>query len=170
MNPLGFKRSVLVYAVTMKVIGHHEGDTDRYKIHQAKDLPWFDHRAEGDWPGEPVLLDWDVPKGPFDLEPSPNGQAVVRFRRYHLDEARDGVVIGSTWRQEGVIADGTLLGPRRSISLYEVALRPPLRATRSLVVLVHPRDLETLDDNSGSRGVPSPNRVGVGGGGRLGGI
>lgn len=166
MNPLGFKRSVLVHAITMRVVGYNDEGVERFKIPQANDLPWFDAKSVGDWPGEPVYLEWDLPKGPrFDLEPSLNGKPMVRWRRHQLDDPHDGVVLGTSWRQEGVLDENTLAGPKRMISLYEVGLRPPRRASRALIVLVHPQDLQVIEEQE--RGVPAPTRVGVGG--RLGG-
>lgn len=166
MNPIGFGRRVTVTALTMRVVAYRDDGTARFKIPQANDVPWFDPVAVDDWPGDPVSLDWDLPKGPrFVLEPDLNGKAVVRYRRLTLDHPQDGLVIGTCWRQEGVLVDKTMAGPRRTISLYEVALQPPLRTSRALVVLAHPRDLRLVDQVPAA--VPAPTRVGVGG--RLGG-
>lgn len=170
MNPLGWGRRITVHAVTMRVVAYHDAEHDRFKIPQAKDLPWFEPTAVDAWPGEPVPLEWDPPKGgpagPFRVEPSINGAAIVRWRRLKLDMPHDGIVVGSCWRHEGVLLDSTgMTGPKRTINLYEVSLVPPLRGTRALIVFVHPQDIQLVEEPA--RGVPAPTRVGVGG--RLGG-
>lgn len=159
--------------MTMRVVAYREGDEnlDRFKIPQANDTPWFKAATTGDWPGDPVALEWDMPKGPrFLLEPDLNGSAVVRYRRLTPPGPQLGIVVGSSWRWEGTLTASAMRGPKRSVTLYEVALQPPQRATKSLIALVHPRDLQLVDGDT--VGVPAPTRAAVAAArsvGRLGG-
>lgn len=161
----------MVHALAMRVVAYKDGDTQRFKIPQANDVPWFEPTATGDWPGDPIELEWDLPKAPgYPLEPNLNGKAVVRWRRLPLDQPHDGIVVGTTYRQEGVIDDASMVGPKRAIGVYQCALQPSMRSAKALIVHVHPRDVQVIEEQE--RGVPAPSRVGVGGrigGGRLGG-
>ena len=158
-TPIAFGRSVYVHALTMRVVAYREDGIERFKIPQAADVPFgFATRAEA-WPGEPVMLDWDLPKGPrFVLEPTLNGRAVVRYRRLALGQPVNGIVIGSCWRHEGVIDETTLAGPKRTVNLYEVALQPPHRSTKSLVVFVHPNDLDVVEHARATAAKRAPAR------------
>ena len=156
-----FGDRVIVQAATMRVVGYREDGTgtERYKIPQANDVPWFDPVADV-WPGEPVSLETDPARGTrFLLEPQPNGAAVVRYRRLAFTPQM-GIVVGNTWRWEGVVAATGLGGTRRSLSLYQVALQPA-RSGKAIVVFVHPTDLSVLE-TAAVETVPR-------GGGRLGG-
>lgn len=171
MNPLGFGRHVLVHALAMRVLGYKDGDVHRYKNPQAADVPWFDAATVGEWPGDPIHLEWDLPKAPgYPLEPIPNGKAIVRWRRLPLDHPHAGIVVGTTYKYEGVVEDSGMSGPKRSVSVYQCALAPTTRSAKAMIVFVHPKDVQIVEEHE--RGVPAPSRVGVGGrigGGRLGG-
>lgn len=169
MNPLGFARPVLVHAITVRVNAHKGDGGDEFRV--IKPPRGFADLPQDTWPGEPVLLDWDPPKGPrFTLEPTLNGAVVVRYRRIPVDPPVDGVVVGTGWRYEGVLNatggyDGraSMAGPRRAVSLYDVALRPAARSGKARVVLVHPKDIEVVTTETQGRGAPAPTRSGVGG-------
>lgn len=173
-DPLGFEHAVAVHAVALRVIGFRADDEVRFKLPQAQDFPFPLPSLDGvrprqqvlqitadDWPGAPIPLDWELPKGErFQLEPTLNGRAVIRWRRFELDPPIDGVVIGSTYRQEGTYDDQTLVGPKRSVNVYQVALRPGPRSARAVVAFVHGRDLSRRVLQP--RGVAAPPRGGLG--------
>ena len=151
----------------MRVVARRDGDTETYRIPQAeRDVPWVESTWTGEWPGEPVDLEWDLPKGPqFQLEPSPNGRAVVRYRRFPLPLPVPGFVVAPELcrRYEGVVSNdnayapgGGMIGPKRKLMLHEVALLPPARS--SLIVFAHPRDVEALDGLPGDA-VSAPKRT-----------
>lgn len=154
---LAFGRQVMVRALTLRVIAYRDGDTERFKIPQANDLPWVDATAD-EWPGEPIDLLSDLPKGPrFQLEPSLNGLAIIRYRRFPLDVPQIGFVASASAarRHEGSlkaaepgawVPGGSMIGPKRTLHLHQVALQPPGRSVKALIVLVHPDDMTGVGD------------------------
>jgi hypothetical protein len=140
-----FGDRVLVTAATMRIVAYREGPdgVERFKIPQANDVPWFDPIVDA-WPGLPVPLETDPPRGPrFLLEPGLNGEALVRYRRLPVNPLV-GIVIGNTYRWEGVVSNHGLVGARRSLAVYQVAIQPT-RSSKALVLYVHPSDLSHID-------------------------
>ena len=154
---IAFGQQVLVRALTLRVIAYRDGDIERFKVPQANDMPWVEPTADS-WPGEPISLLEDAPKGPrFQLEPALNGLTIIRYRRFPLEVPQVGFVAGGTasWRHEGSLSatepgawvpGGSMIGPKRTLHLHQVALQPPGRSVKALIVLVHSNDLSLIDD------------------------
>lgn len=104
-----------------------------------------------DWPGAAVGTDWEpAPRGyPIAPAAGPRGNP-VRLRRLLQERPQRGVVVGITYRQEGILRGGSLAEPNRTIRVLEVALH--VRSGRAKLALVHPRDVQTVP-------VLSPRRV-----------
>lgn len=125
---------------------------------QSTDIDGSDLANTDAWPGEPVPLDWQAGRFGetfYDVEPSPNGSAVVRLRRHLLHPPATGIVIGASRRFEGKLhkaAGGATTESRsRTIPVIEVAVAPRTRstsgyqATRAVVVCTHENDLVVLE-------------------------
>lgn len=156
MAPLEFGTRVLVRAEVTRVIGTHAGDvntfkqkvldTRRYGTYLFRDNPVT-------WPGVAIPADWADTPPEWDIEPMPNGNAVVRFRRIALQTPAMGIYMGITR-----LAEGTLIGcseederpwrkrelaNQRWVDLWEIAA-PPTRNGRGRITLVHPFDAQVV--------------------------
>lgn len=158
MLPYGSR--VLVRASIVRILGTHEGDqvsfrqrpADRRSPYGRIDTVW------DEWPGVAVPLAWadGAEDDDWQLEPVPNGSAVVRCRRFELEVPEAGIVIGGRHVYEYHIVEGGELdntptwssnvpGRRRRLDLCEVALPPDGRRgvhkDRSRLMLAHPHDV-----------------------------
>lgn len=139
---LAFDTRVLVVAQLARLVGDGTGFREllRSRGYQSdKSGARFD---VGEWPGSPVPLDWEEGPRGYPLDPDPARTTAVRIRRLLGDASVQGVVVGSTYRQEGYLIEGQLLPPSRTIRVLEVALAVP--SGRARIVLVHPRDAQPV--------------------------
>lgn len=137
----------------------------RYRTWDDLDDPGL--RLDGSlWPGLPVPVEWVEPyvrlrpRG-YELEPSwqpmesggktyKSDEAYARLRRFK--QGRSGIVVGQTWRDEGVpvspsggedAASGYLFVERK-IPLFEVVLEHEGRLGKATMVLAHENDLTAI--------------------------
>lgn len=149
MKTLAFGTPLLVRAEIARIVGAHSDagylfrqkplDRRRYALYD------FDDTVSPDtaWPGRAIPEDWaETPLG-WEVEPSPNGRAVLRARRVMLATAQTGLYLGHIRLSEGTIAErsgkANQLVEQRRVDLYEVALTPLARG-RARLTLVHPLD------------------------------
>jgi hypothetical protein len=148
-----FGDNVVVQAETVRIIGKldENGAPVIRQSWSSRDAGRYVRREFPDatfWPGWPLELDVRGVADNFELEPALNDDVVVRLRRLPAAVPEVGVVVGFTWKEEGVVRGGRaddpafLSGPGRGrINLIEVALPSTARAR---VVLAHVDDLGVL--------------------------
>jgi hypothetical protein len=102
----------------------------------------------GDWPGAAVPTAWEEGPRGYPLQPDLRlaGAPSVRLRRLLTDKPVRGIVVGSTYRQEGYLVDGMLVPPSRTIHALEIALN--VRSGRARIVLAHPNDVQPVPRRS----------------------
>jgi hypothetical protein len=149
---------VLVRAQIVRVIGARRDGKMlfRQKPLDRRRYARFDLETD-EWPGAAVPTDWvETPDG-WQLEPSPNGHAVLRCRRIEFDPPQTGIVIGNTALPEGTIVQeshpdtpwskGSQID-RRQVDLYEIAMPPNgaggLYANRARIILAHAFDVTKM--------------------------
>lgn len=150
-----FGTPVLVRAEIARVVGSHVGGIHTFKQRTLDTKRWAAYVLKGSagWPGVGVPAELaDTPED-WDLEPMPNGNAVVRCRRLALQTPAMGFYIGTTHIVEGTLVASSQdqirpwrkrdLVDRRRLQLYEIAT-PPTRQGRGRVVLVHPYDAQVV--------------------------
>lgn len=147
-----FGDSILVGAQTVRVIGRLDHGVPVYRqswsTRDAGRYVRHEFPAGATWPGLPLGFD-RVPAGDrFELEPDLDERVYVRLRRLPQPVPEVGLVVGYTWKEEGVIRPGrgddtaTLTGPARGrIALLEVAMPSSAKAR---IVLVHEDDARVL--------------------------
>lgn len=152
MPDAAFGSCVLVRAEVARVIveakpngahrfkqAHSARDGGRYVIHEF---------GSEQWPGLPIVAEWEPHIDLFDPDPVPNGQVLVRLRRLEFQIPESGIVIGRVRRYEGTIAvrdDGPndLVEPIRTMMLLEVALKPGVHG-KARIGLAHPNDVAVV--------------------------
>lgn len=134
----------------------------RYRTWNALDDPAL-QIGPSPWPGRPVPVEWAVPaptslSRPYELEPRwktleldgrsvPPHTAYARIRRF--DCSLNGIVIGRTWRDEGVPkgaerwedSDTGYLILERKVPLFEVVLEPAGKLGKATIILATGVDL-----------------------------
>lgn len=152
MSTPRFGDNVVVLAETVRVIGKVDGDKIVYRQSwSTRDQGRYvrhEFDAAAGWPGEPFGFDRaPAASDRFELVPHPNGEVFVRLRVLPAAVPEIGVVVGTTWKEEGTVCPGRgdddayLIGGRGRIPLLEVAL-PSTRKAR--IVLAHVADLRVL--------------------------
>lgn len=149
MSAPGFGDQVLVDAEAVRVIGTIAAGTAPIRQSMsARDQFRYERVEFNDttWPGEPVPLAWEPGPERYQLAPALSAKAVVRVRRL-VRIPQVGMVVGCTWKQEGVIRPGgdgeaaNLTGPGRRVVLCEVALPTEGKAR---IILARAEDLRVL--------------------------
>lgn len=135
----------------------------RYRTWDALDDPAL-RIGPSPWPGRPVPVDWAEPistslSRPYELEPEwkalevagrsvPPHTAYARIRRF--DCSQPGILIGRTWRDEGVPkgpenswddGDTGYLILERKVPLFEVVLEPTGKLGKATLILAAGVDL-----------------------------
>ncbi len=154
-----FGDNVIVQAETVRVIGKldDEGKPSFTQSWSTRDAGRYVKREfpdARDWPGVPLELAKVKVSERFVLEPEIDGQVLVRLRRILPSVPELGVVVGCTWKEEGVVRPGRgddpafLSGPGRGrVPLLEVALPSTAKAR---IALVHVNDLSVLASARGA--------------------
>lgn len=155
MASLEFGTRVLVRAEIARVIGTHIGDifTFKQKVLDTRRYSTYPLKSPKSWPGVAIPSDWADTPPEFDVEPMPNGNAIVRFRRIALQTPAMGIYMGTTRLSEGTLIGCSEederpwrkreLANKRWVDLWEVAA-PPTRNGRGRVTLVHPFDAQVV--------------------------
>lgn len=139
---LNFGTEVTVVAVLARLVGDATGFRELLRSRGYWAAQNGSTHDPGPWPGAPIPLEWeDAPRG-YPLDPDPARITAVRIRRMQGDASVLGVVVGSTYRQEGYLIDSRLVPPARTIPVLEVALA--VRSGRARIALVHPRDAQPV--------------------------
>lgn len=148
-----FGDKVIVQAETVRVIGKLDKDgapafTQSWSTRDAGRYVKHDFPDARTWPGIPLELPNVKVSERWVLEPEPDGPVYVRLRRIVPPLPEVGVVVGYSWKEEGVVRVGRgddsnfLTGPDRGrVPLIEVAL--PSKA-KARIVLVHVDDASVL--------------------------
>lgn len=142
----------MVRAVTVRVIGKRKADRLVFQQHHLDRRRFTPQDFEEDlavWPGVAVPANWADTSEAFELEPSPNGHALTRFRRLVMTTPQTGLLLGRALLSEGTLVDGGYghswrrLDDRRYVEFYEVGM-PPGAHGRARLALVHERDLAII--------------------------
>lgn len=156
MAPLEFGTPVLVRAEIVRIIATHEptGNNFKQKALDVKRYGAYKIKDRTTWPGVAIPVELADTPPDWEIEPMPNGNAVMRCRRIELQMPMMGLYLGVAR-----IAEGTLVqrGPnnkrpswsarelddRRWLELYEIGA-PPTRNGRGRMTLVHPFDAQVV--------------------------
>lgn len=160
---LEYSTMVLVRAQIVRFVGasHDDGPRFRQKPKDRSRYARFDTMTT-EWPGVPVPAEWAVTPEGWELEPAPNGHAVLRCRRLEFTPPQSGIVIGVTWLAEGTIVTDTdpdlpwfkgTAVDRRLVTMYEIAMPPNgssgRYANRARIILAHELDVVELPGRVG---------------------
>lgn len=146
---------MLFQAEIVRVVGAHHGD--EYVFAQKKmdrrRYATYTLKGQQEWPGVAVPAEWAETPPLWELEPMPNGNALVRCRRLKFLTPITGIFVGSTRTAEGTLRETETDDKRpwrrneledlRWLDLYEIATAPTQRG-RGRLVLVHPLDATVI--------------------------